>query len=188
MNIYIYAIKNLINNKIYVGSTKSASRRKYAHFQALKNNKHSNLYLQHSYNKYGKDKFAFYIIEECSEAVRKEREIFYISKYKSSNPKYGYNSMLPNEEVFSHSSSTLKKIRNIRNAIPVDAYLLDGTFVKSYNSLNECARDLKVKHYSILRILNKKGLRTKNFTFTKKGEPFNYKPSSMQRDMSKFYR
>jgi len=29
---YIYAIKNLINDKMYVGSTKSIKRRKYHHF------------------------------------------------------------------------------------------------------------------------------------------------------------
>lgn len=60
----IYQIKNIVNNKIYIGSTIRATYiRKYEHFSELKNNKHCNNHLQKAWNKYGEDKFEFSILE-----------------------------------------------------------------------------------------------------------------------------
>lgn len=60
----IYQIKNIVNNKIYIGSTIRASYiRKYEHFSELRNNKHCNNHLQKAWNKYGEDKFEFSILE-----------------------------------------------------------------------------------------------------------------------------
>ena len=59
----IYIIENLINNKIYVGSSINLKRRKYFHFNYLRNNKHGNKHLQLSFNKYGEECFNFKIIE-----------------------------------------------------------------------------------------------------------------------------
>ena len=42
----IYIIRNLINNKVYVGKSKNVKQRKNAHFSALKLNKHNNQHLQ----------------------------------------------------------------------------------------------------------------------------------------------
>ena len=60
----IYQIKNIVNNKIYIGSTIRATYiRKYEHFSELRNNKHCNNHLQKAWNKYGEDKFEFSILE-----------------------------------------------------------------------------------------------------------------------------
>lgn len=61
----VYQIRNLINNKIYVGSTKNLYCRKRSHFYSLNKNNHRNKYLQNAYNKYGKDNFIFEVIEFC---------------------------------------------------------------------------------------------------------------------------
>ena len=59
----IYAIVNKTNNHLYIGQSHDLLKRKREHFKSLKNNKHSNAYLQNSYNLYGKDNFGFFVIE-----------------------------------------------------------------------------------------------------------------------------
>lgn len=48
----IYKIKNNINDKVYIGSTKDFEKRKSRHLNELKNNKHHSIYFQRFYNKY----------------------------------------------------------------------------------------------------------------------------------------
>lgn len=61
----IYQIRNLVNNKIYIGSTiRPLYIRKYEHFSELKKTKHANQYLQNSFNKYGKENFVLEVLEE----------------------------------------------------------------------------------------------------------------------------
>lgn len=79
MNSGIYKIVNLINNKIYIGSSINLNKRKKEHFRALKGNYHINKHLQSSYNKYGKENFIFEIIEyikDKNKLIEKEQEWF----------------------------------------------------------------------------------------------------------------
>ena len=62
MNSGIYKIENLINGKIYIGSSVDLLGRKNAHFSQLNRNIHGNKKLQNSFNKYGKDNFNFKIL------------------------------------------------------------------------------------------------------------------------------
>lgn len=59
----IYQIRNIINNKFYIGSTKNILRRKYEHIYDLRTMNHHNVRLQRAFNKYGKENFIFEIIE-----------------------------------------------------------------------------------------------------------------------------
>lgn len=67
MGMGIYKIINVINNKFYVGSAVSFSRRKTRHFSELRTNKHSNSKLQNAWNKYGEQAFVFAIVEEVQD-------------------------------------------------------------------------------------------------------------------------
>jgi group I intron endonuclease len=79
----IYQIRNLINGKIYIGSAINLKVRKYNHFYDLKNNKHHNIKLQRSYNKYGLDNFSFEILEYIENKSKLiEREQFYFDTIK----------------------------------------------------------------------------------------------------------
>ena len=62
----VYQIKNKVNNKIYVGSTSNLEIREVNHFSSLKHDKHYNIHLQRSYNKYGKENFVFEVLFICS--------------------------------------------------------------------------------------------------------------------------
>jgi group I intron endonuclease len=65
-NCGIYKITNIVNNKCYVGSSINIKNRIYKHFWLLSNNKHYNLHLQKSYNKYGKSNFIYEVKKKLS--------------------------------------------------------------------------------------------------------------------------
>ena len=93
----IYKIINLVNNKIYIGSSINIEKRIYKHFWLLKNNTHYNTYLQNCYNKYGISNFTYEIVELCSEEDLIIKENSNILKYKSNDVIHGYNLATVNE-------------------------------------------------------------------------------------------
>lgn len=194
MNYYIYSITNKLNNKVYIGSTKSFKRRKYSHLNDLKNNKHHSIHLQNSYNKYGKDNFEFSILEELtgSNEERKFKEIHYINLYNSYERKNGYNYYKPNKNGFTCSDETRIKLKNtdyIKNiSTAVDAYFLNGILINKYSSIKDATNELNINRGLIYDIINNKRKSYKGMTFVLKDKPFIYTSSSKQRNMSKFYK
>jgi group I intron endonuclease len=87
----IYKIENLINGKIYVGRAIDLFNRRKYHFKYLIENKHHNKYLQEDFNKYGKEKFKFSIIEECDISILNEKEKYFIKERKCCHKDIGYN-------------------------------------------------------------------------------------------------
>ncbi len=63
MSNVIYKIRNVVNDKFYVGSTKSTKVRFKNHRRLLRNGKHHCKHLQAAWNKYGEDCFKFEVIE-----------------------------------------------------------------------------------------------------------------------------
>ncbi len=60
----IYAIRNNIDGKIYIGSCQTTFSRRFGeHRYALRNNIHGNPHLQRAWNKYGEQAFEFSILE-----------------------------------------------------------------------------------------------------------------------------
>ena len=87
----IYCIENRINNKKYIGMSRDIKNRWSEHKAELNTHTHVNQYLQSSWDKYGKDNFNFYVIEQCDESLLSERECYYIEQYKTLSHQYGYN-------------------------------------------------------------------------------------------------
>lgn len=77
----IYKITNLINKKIYVGKSLVPDENYYG----------SGLQITAAIKKYGKENFSKEILEECSEEVLDQQEIFWIEKLDACNPLVGYN-------------------------------------------------------------------------------------------------
>jgi group I intron endonuclease len=93
----IYKITNLNDNKVYIGSSINVTKRQYKHFWMLRNNKHDNLHLQNSFNKFGESSFLFEVIQFCGVNNLVSLENNYIIEYKSNDSNYGYNLAKVNE-------------------------------------------------------------------------------------------
>lgn len=141
----VYSIRNIINGKIYIGSTIRTFKERWAlHKKLLKNNKHPNAHLQNSYNKYKKDSFDFQIIEITTPEKARIRESFYIKKYKVLNPRIGYNISGVNSEGFPVvSDSTKEKLRKAAKKLWKEGKL-NGNFKKGIPSWNK-----NIKCYNI---------------------------------------
>jgi group I intron endonuclease len=90
--IGVYFIKNLINDKVYVGSSQDIERRFYLHKHYLNKGKHINQHLQNAWNEYGEENFSFSILEQIDnieQLLEKEKEC--IIHYNSINREFGYN-------------------------------------------------------------------------------------------------
>lgn len=74
----VYKILCKTNNKFYIGSSKNLDKRWLVHLYNLRKNKHINVYLQRSFNKYGEDSFTFEVLEICDIAYILIREQFYM--------------------------------------------------------------------------------------------------------------
>jgi hypothetical protein len=78
----IYKITNLINNKIYIGKDTSSSPDYFG----------SGLLINRAFIKYGKEKFIKEVIDETTDYQElSNKEIYWISYYKSTDRKIGYN-------------------------------------------------------------------------------------------------
>jgi group I intron endonuclease len=80
--IGVYCIENTKTKTYYIGSSDNLDHRIYIHFWLLKSNKHVNIHLQRSYNKYGKKRFKHSILEFCEIAKLEEREQYWLDTYK----------------------------------------------------------------------------------------------------------
>lgn len=74
----IYEIRNINNNKKYIGSASNIKSRWEKHKRTLRNNNHANPHLQNAWNKYGEFSFTYSILEICPKDVLIEREQHYI--------------------------------------------------------------------------------------------------------------
>lgn len=124
----IYFIRNIINNKIYVGSAVNLKRRFHEHWSRLKYNKHSSSYLQRAWNKYGKEAFRFEIIEICLKSQLIEKETNYIKLYNSTDENFGYNSCPTGVSALGrkHSEETKRKIGLAHKGKKLEQYQIEA--------------------------------------------------------------
>lgn len=113
-NCGIYAIINIANDMIYVGSSKQINVRKNQHFSMLKNNKHYNKKLQNAWNNYGEDNFVFKILENVETIEHLSViEQKYLNLFESYKREKGYNICQIAESCAGrqHTEETKEKIR-----------------------------------------------------------------------------
>ena len=106
----IYQIRNLLNGKIYVGSSVNLNTRRIRHFRDLRGGFHFNSHLQRAFNKYGPDAFVFEVIEYCESSKLIEREQFWIDYKKTSHTLYNSSPTAGNQLGIKRTDETKKKM------------------------------------------------------------------------------
>lgn len=151
---YIYKIRNLINDKCYIGQTTATIEHRWG--QHTSNNKNEeNMIIRKAIKKYGKEFFEISKIEEVINHSKdvliellNELEIMYIEKYNTLQPN-GYNITIGGGNV----SNKLKK--------PVDIYSLNGEFIESLNSCTEASEKYNISVSDVSAICRGETLKSK---------------------------
>lgn len=86
----IYYFKCLVSNKGYVGQSNNINRRIREHLCHLRENRHSNVHWQNSWNKYGEENYTWEVLEYCSVEELNERETYWIKELNTLSPN-GFN-------------------------------------------------------------------------------------------------
>lgn len=87
----VYCFRNLINGKVYVGSSNRVENRRNTHLSLLRQGNHPNPHLQNAFNYHGAHNIEFAILVECSETELLGREQEFMDLYDATNREFGYN-------------------------------------------------------------------------------------------------
>lgn len=139
----IYCIRNIINNKMYIGKTLSFKRRRREHLYELRSGNHHNKHLQKSWNKYGEDNFSLCILLNLvcdSEEYLGIIEELFIRHFNTNNGEFGYNATTGGEGVsgYKHTQEELDKVsRALKGRV--------GTFLGKKHS-EKTRADMSIKY------------------------------------------
>ena len=174
----IYCIENVVNHKIYIGSSKNIYQRLLKHFALLRHNKHENAHLQNAWNKYGESSFEWFVIEKCDITILTKREQYCIDLFEAE-----YNITKKVERNILSKESRIKQGETRRrlheegklewnfNPIPIYVYNLDGNFLfVNPNGVKDTATKLNIAASSICRVLNGTYQQCKGYRFSYKFE------------------
>lgn len=118
----IYIITNSINNKKYIGQTKtSLEKRLYNHCKDAKRKDRENRPLYAAFNKYGIENFKITLLEEVSSnAYLNDREKFWIKELNTFG-KNGYNSTLGGDGTLIYDHKKILELYNMGYSVPMVA-------------------------------------------------------------------
>lgn len=105
----IYIITCLPTGKIYIGSANDIPQRFRAHLSELRNDRHSNSYLQRAWNKHGEAAFTFETLELCDPDRLVAREQYWLDTLQSYQRHIGFN-IRPTANNAKHAAESLIKM------------------------------------------------------------------------------
>lgn len=107
----IYAIINIVDQKLYIGSAVQARRRKQEHLSRLRNGNHCNTHLQGAYNKYGEENFKFVVLNKVSNIKEIDKyEQIWIDTFDFNKQLYNFCKVAGNTTGRVVTEETRKKI------------------------------------------------------------------------------
>ena len=111
----IYLIINLITNELYIGSSACGIKKRFTvHRHLLRTNKHTNLKLQNSWNKYKENAFIFSSLEYVEPKNCIEREQFWMNLLR---PEFNLLPFARNRLGSKHTDKTKKKLSKIHKGL-----------------------------------------------------------------------
>jgi hypothetical protein len=156
----IYCIENLVNGKLYIGSSKNLYQRLHEHRCSLNGKYHQNIKLQRSWTKHTEFNFTYHILEFCDFEILTIREQYYIDTL---NPVYNICKLVirnnPSEESKEKISNSLKlgylngTIKAGRSQ-PIKVYDINNNYIRTFDTLKECSKVMNTSMSSICRVLN----------------------------------
>lgn len=144
----VYAIFNVKNNKIYVGSAADAKtkyggfrQRLKQHVNALIRKDHDNRHLQRSFDKHSLENFKIVLLEYCEPEFCKEREQFYIDTLK---PEYNIWQLVTSALGVKRSEETKLKLSLANKGQDAKPFkfldkkgnIIEGTNLREFCKLN----------------------------------------------------
>ena len=166
----IYAIRCIGNMKIYAGSSKNIEKRFVSHKRSLLLNNHHNKYLQYAYNKYGKDMFVYFMVEQCQKDQLILKEDEWIDRWDTRNREKGFNMQSANRpmgmtglhhskktvELISANSKRMHKNRTHWATTPVSMINRQtGLVIKAFSSIKEAMKETGFAKSTIYAHLHK---------------------------------
>lgn len=143
MNGFIYIIKNTINNKVYIGQTRTSVNQRW--LEHLRHAKYGDQVINRAMRKYGIDKFYIETLEICDVKILDEREMYYIDLYNSTDKSKGYNvSIGGNTPKFKRKVLSISELINL--------------YVQEEFTLEEIAKKFNVSRYIISTELKNAGV------------------------------
>jgi GIY-YIG catalytic domain. len=107
----VYAIKNQVTGKMYIGSSRCISYRFKSHLSALRSGRHVNKDMQDDFNLYGEENFIFIPLFETSERHKTDLEYFLMEILRTHDINTGYNDKDRGGTGGYLTRSTLREIR-----------------------------------------------------------------------------
>lgn len=153
----VYAIRNKINSKIYIGSTSLFYRRFSRHRVSLRNGTHPNQHLQAAWNKYGEDNFSFTVLELCDPVDFVRVEQGWIDFHQSYKRERGYNKSPSSGSPlgYKHTEEACKNMGRSRKGKPFsESHKRNMSIAKknmsqeTKNKMSAAARKRSPEHYA----------------------------------------
>lgn len=173
----VYVIRNMLNKKIYVGSTSNNFyTRFHQHKSGYLNNNHQGVILKKAFEKYGFENFIFEILCVCEKEECIKMEQWYIDKGVD------YNCALIAGSLLGYSHPSGSKTRTIvgglhHGAVKVFRFSLLGEYVDNFPSISEAISFLKVSRKGLSHITQA----CKGITYSAFGFRWSFTPNIINR-------
>jgi len=162
----VYAIRNTVNDKIYIGSSIDFGVRLRMHKHQLRKNKHHSILLQRAWNKYGAQSFSIEPIEYVTNEEVLEREQVWLNFFKpeynisttASAPMTGKKHSLATREKYSldrngkkqpERTDSYRKNMSIAKGKAVQRIDFIGNVLEEFTSTKEAATAMGVSPEAI---------------------------------------
>lgn len=134
----VYKITNIINDRVYYGSTKDFLNRKKTHIEDLFNKRHHNKNLQKDFDKYGASTFKFEIIKH----FEKEQEML-VYEYQMINSKSNVYNILKTD----YTMPLINENRNVKVLVTkTNVLIVTKLTKKERNGIRTYKRLAKIKN------------------------------------------